>query len=393
MHETTKAERARKKDKRRKQIRLIAHLQLLIQQVGPEHVQNLLSFLIDRLSSLQSMARTLTYKALYLIVTMKTEECLATLDEANLPSLVPAQEPHWLQTKFVKYLKSDAQIKAVCSAMVLALDLEADPVRICEYLDFIASRVDIPDEQLAYNCALLLIQRHNIATFILFYSRDSSLKTKFLSSVVKIFSLYLDSVLKVDFNKSKPTDWLCIKFCTLPKIVSLHPSIVYGAILVLSYVENLQTSHYDNLFRLFFGEDGNSLPMAFSDFDAKKSQQILPEWLALRLLSSNSNEIINLVICNFKNEHFLRFLDHYGVSSTAMTRILQTLDKLNVAESRLVKSMEFDRQLMLNTLQVNWMKGLNCGVKFAKAHLNYKGDGKVDLVNMMLFLAFNNNSF
>src|SRR5699024_8412508 len=51
---------------------------------------------------------------------------------------------------------------------------------------------------------------------------------------------------------------------------------------------------------------------------------------------------------------------------------LQSLDKLNSSESRVVKSLNFDRQKLLDTLQIYWANGLSYGYKFAKLHLNYK---------------------
>ena len=384
-HETSKAEKFKKKDKRRKQIRLIGYFQNIIQQSQPsEPLNELLDYLIRRLSSVQPFIRTLSYKTLYLIVTTNTEEYLASLDENNLTLLIEKESPDWLHLKLTKYLKNEHQIKLVSRALIDSLQFETDPILICEYLNFISHHLKFPDEKLVLNCSSLLINRKTISSYILNYSSGinsrNELKVKFLNSIFKIYFSYIDSLLKTNI-KLKPNEFLervFIKFNTVNQSIPIYPIIVYGIIFALSHINNFNTSYSDNLSQLFIA---NGPPQVYVDFEQKISQVLLPDWLVFKILCSQSNDLINLVLTNVRFERLIPLLSFYGISDVALQKLFQALDKLSAPESRVIKCMQFDRENLLSTLKIYWTNGITYGYKFAKTHLNYKGvDSKDEVV-------------
>ncbi len=392
---SSKTERTRKKDKRRKLLRLIAYLQVVIQSSAPNEGQpnELLKYIIHQLSSGQLATRTLAYKALYLIVSFRQEDLnallagntttMTTTEEAGggLPLLLSAQpEANWLQTKLPGLLKTPLQIQTVCNSMIDALDFETDPVLICEYLDFIASRVAIPDEKLVRNTSALLIKRPKIVSYILSSSSasaSSELRDKFLDSGLRIFYLYLDSVRRINFNGRRPEEWRWVQFASAPEtLLPLHPHILQGVILLLSAVERRQrNANATSLFWLLFGEDERTgWPRAFADAEQRQPVPLLDEPLTRRLLTASSAEVLHLVIEQLRPGQLVGYLDYYGLSVNAVTRILQSLDRLSAAEIRQLRALPFDRPKKLAALRLYWSQGVVQGVKFARNLLNYKGD-------------------
>lgn len=375
--ENNKTEKMKRKEKRRKHIRLIAHFQNLIQQNSSDELHELLVFLSNRLSSFQPVARKLAYKTLHTIVSTNVEECLSSLDDNKLPPLICQETSNWFQTKLVEYLKTQNQIKQFCNSMVDALEFETEPHLICEYLDFISRYIQAPPVKLMLNCSSLLIHRKKIVSTIFSYS-NAKVKEKFSNSVLMLFSSYFGCLqMKLDLEpKTKEQDndkLVYIRFSNSNKLFHIDPNIVYGLITILSYTYVYNWPGVIGLSKLFFS---NGNPQFFSDRERKNPQPLFPDWLALRLLSSESEKLIKLILFNSKVEQLLTFLEYNGLSNIAYQKILFTLDKLNASDALVVKNANFDRVKLLNNLQIHWMKGVENGKNFAKVHLNYVGDVK-----------------
>lgn len=386
--ELSKNDLLKKKEKRRKLIRLINHLQNIELTCDSSCLSDAFNYLFCRLSYPQSITRLLAYKSIQLIVSTNVEEYLKKMDENNNPPLLVDDSDDWFKLNLVKYLKSKQQIEAVYFSLNNALNFESDHVMLCNYLEFIAQHVQIPSIPLISNISSLLLCHKKIAHFILNYT-DLTLKTRFLSSYYQIYYKHLNCLLA---NKAQMSEGqVCIKFTSQNKSCPIKPTTVHGIIFVLSYnvFIDTQSQHYKFLSNLFLRKP---YPQLYTDLDMKKQEPIISEWnIMFRLLTTGSEEVIDLVLDNIKTEQIIMLLDQYGLSVLAVQKLLIQLDKLSAAETRALKTLQFNRNNILETVQVYWNKGITSGYKFAKAHLNYKAVVSNEVVSSssLVFCRFN----
>ncbi|OTF80581.1 integrator complex subunit 1-like protein, partial [Euroglyphus maynei] len=387
MADISKLEKAKKKEKRRKLIRLIAYFQDdIIQTANSEKLSNAFEYLIRHLSHPRSTTRMFAYKALYVIVSIDVGKYLQMLDDNMMPSLFANESIDWFRTNLIKFLKSDLQIQAMCAALNAALSVESNTSLICEYLEFIAEYIRNPDEILLQKCSSLLIQRRKIAMHIVKYS-DHKFKQRFLHSLFKIYWLYLQSLMaNTKCSSIRPMmegkKYVYLKLPNIGQRIMIDSEIIYSIILSLSFVDDdfEFSDYYDNLAQHFLDEP---YPQIFADVEMKHLESPIPEWLLTRLLSTESSKIVTLLLETVKIENIIPKLDSYGLSTIVLQSVLQALDKLTAAESRTIKNLNFDRPNLLAAFHVFWSKNITVGYKFAKSHLNYKaGSEEIDDVEM-----------
>ncbi|KAH9422901.1 Integrator complex subunit 1 [Dermatophagoides pteronyssinus] len=371
----SKPEKTKKKDKRRKLIRLIAYFQDdIIQTANSGKLSNAFEYLIRHLSHPRSTTRMFAYKALYVIVSTNVGKYLQMLDDNLMPSLFVNESIDWFRTNLIKFLKSDLQIQAMCAALNVAISEESNASLICEYLEFIAEFVRNPDEILLQKCSLLLIKRQKIAMHIVKYS-DHKFKQRFLHSLFKIYWLHLESLMTNKHQSSiRPMEGKKYVYLKLPNIgqrIMIDSELIYSIILSLSFVDDdfEFSDYYDNLAQHFLDEP---YPQIFAEPEMKQPESLIPEWLLSRLLSTESTKIVALLLENVKIENIIPHLNSYGLSAIVLQSVLQALDKLSAAESRAIKNLNFDRSSLLAAFHVFWSKNITVGYKFAKGHLNYK---------------------
>lgn len=379
----TKNELVKKKDKRRKLIRLIHHLQNISLACDVGRLSEVFHCLFSRLSYSQSMTRLLSYKAIQLIVTTSTEECLIKLDEMIIPPLLMVDSNDWFKVNLLKYLRSTAQIEAVCESLDEALAVESDHVMICNYLEFISHHVHHPSKTLITNLSSLLLYQKKISHYILNYS-DLDLKNQFLLSYYGIYHKYLTGMLGGK-PKSLPEEHLVVKFGS-NKICTMNSATIHAIIFSLAahtYIEP-ESEAFRFLSDLFLRKP---YPVLFRDLEYKQPEPLISEPIVFRLLATASEPIIDLVLDNVKNERIVPLLEQYGLATVAVQRILHNLDKMSAAESKTIKALQFNRPIVLETLQAYWSIGINSGTKFARTHLNHKASA-TEVVRQSCFLLF-----
>ncbi|KAH9517140.1 Integrator complex subunit 1 [Dermatophagoides farinae] len=369
----SKLEKAKKKEKRRKLIRLIAYFQDdIVQAANSGKLSNAFEYLIHHLSHPRSTTRMLAYKALYVIASINVGKYLQMLDDNLIPSLFANESVDWFRTNLIKFLKSDLQIQAMCTALNAALSEESNTSLICDYLEFIAEYVKNPDEMLVQKCSSLLIQRKKIAMHIVKYS-DHKFKQRFLHSLFKIYWLYLESLMATNkiVRPMEGKKYVYLKFPNIGQRIMIDSGLIHSIILSLSFVDDdfEFSDYYDNLAQHFLDEP---YPQIFTDVEMKQPESLIPDWLISRLLSTESTKIVALLFENVKIENIIPYMNSYGISTIVLQTALQAFDKLTAAESKIIKNLNFDRSKLLASFHVFWSKNITAGFKFAKIHLNYK---------------------
>lgn len=364
---TNKNIRLKRKEKRRKQIRLISHF-----QSSPEILGELIKHLVCRLSSPKQNTRVLAHKALYLISTTNTDEYLTAFREIDthpnsnlhIPPLVFQGERGWLRTNLFPLLNSTL-LEQVYNELIESLKMETDPSFICEYFDFISSFPNcMSDSKLVLSCCNLFTNRYKMINHILLYWNSDSIGLKFLSSLYKLFANYMQGLLvqPKDTTKAWPNEYIRFTSLSSPSpTIPIHMDIVRGIILSLSYSHMVPEDEVIFLKKLFFNKP---YPQIYKN---QEQHALISEQNAFLLIGSKSGDILDFVLGNVENDVLVKLASHSGLPDIAAQKILQTLD----SKSSKLKSVVIDnKQYLLDVLKIHWSQ-INHGFKFAKACLGY----------------------
>lgn len=372
----SKIEKGHKREHRRKLISLISHFIAPNQEKKLSLVQ-LVLYLTKRLSSPKSISRRLAYKILYTMVTINPEDyiCIDPASGKLKPLGVEKEESGWFFNRLSPYLES-VHLETVCVELVNALFYETSPFLLTEYLEFIAKAYLFKtDKKLMKNCCCLVLQRKKIFDQILIEQPDKDLKARFLTSLFRIFTFYMEQHIKgLVFDRTELPTCCFLNLTSINRIVPTTMDFVHSVILLLANFKLIeQQDHHKMLYSLFLSS-GN-YPQLARDLEQTMREPLMTEPVAKRLICSNSPEIIDLVLFSIVHqETLIMFLQYYGLSSVAVSKILQILDKSRA------KFAIANQPKLLDLLRVYWSQGISHGYKFAKHYLNYKEERADDQV-------------
>ena len=354
----TKYEKSKRREKRRKQMKLISHLQTVISTQSTQS-KELIDYFMKRLSFQQSSARTLASKALSLVLSTD----LTTISEDK--PLVFTDVKVWLlerlpQTSNFEFIRSSA-----CDSLRPAILVETVPNAICHYIQFLSLYDQKGSSDLALDCAHILVDRQLIVNCIL---QQQHLKQFFISSMLKIFLSHLTVSRRPSreiFAWTDSQDHIMVQWNN-DEAANLHIVVVQAMINMLIFEPSDDNREaYNQLMETWFGDPP---PQAFL-VDTSEPALLIPDWLRLRLLRSSSARLVDAALKDVEPYQLILFIQSFGLSIASMERLLNELDSAvdaNLAEVQdALKDDSVNESLIYNVVEVQWMRGVKSGHKFA----------------------------
>ncbi|KAF7489692.1 Integrator complex subunit 1 [Sarcoptes scabiei] len=371
----SKADKAKRKEKRpKKLIRLILFFQNDFAQTPKTQLSESFQYFLGNLRSPQSNVRLFAYKALHLIVTFSDEKSFAPIlqDEnglalfLNLSDEIPSSSsyPDWLRHENLKnFCNSNQQTQLMCSFLAQALAEESNPSLIKEYLKFL-SQNSINNDCVEQISSLLLMKPRIVDHFLIY--AEPELKENFISSLSKIYSDFWLKTLKHSEDGSLAlnlsNNMVYLKFRSKSNPIPINYDVLNAIILFLSFHQI-----NEEIFEKYFFE--KPAFKTFKDIDRLHSISPIAESLVPRILQSETLEIIDLVLSNFKPEFFIQVLiTGYGLSKQSLRKILALLDD---SQKLKFKLSDCEQGRLIKMLEMFWDNDIDSGHKFAKQYLNF----------------------
>ncbi len=351
---SNKLEKCKKKEKRRKQMKLITHLQNVIANHSTCS-KELIEYFMKRLSFQQSSSRILASKALSLVLS----------SDSNLSDEMPLSYSDikvWLLEKFpttpnFEYIKSCA-----CDALRPAILVETVPDLVCHYIQFLSLYDEIGSSELSLDCAHILIDRQIITNCII---QQNDLKDIFLNSLSKIFLAHLVVMRRPaheTYSWANAQDHILVQWKNEEAAI-FHISVVHAMIILLIFgPTESNIKEYNELLDTWFCDPS---PQSYL-VDTSEEALLIPDWLRLRLLRSSSSRLLDAALLDIEPSQLVLFIQSFGLSISSMERLLQALDVAVDLEPDAVKDAIVDESLILRVVEVQWMRGVKTGYKFAQ---------------------------
>ncbi|KAI1303197.1 Integrator complex subunit 1 [Halotydeus destructor] len=344
-------DRVKRKEKRRKQLRLIAHLQGIL-NTNEQLSRDLIEFFMERLSIQNSSLRQLSSKALNLIFRDPDSiDDFSLCPENNLSNWLLNKLP---LTKYFEFLKL-----IVCEGLRLAILVETQPKDICIYVQFLEKYASPLDTGIALSLSNLLIDR----TIITKHLVQGPLREGFLSSATKLFHAYLHTVKKRDNRGywSEAQDKVMIQW-QAGETAILNIMIVHAMIILLTHGPTESSRKlYDSLMSTWFSDPP---PQSFL-VDTSEEALLIPDWLKMKLIRSSSAQLADAGLMDLEPHQLILFIQSFGIPEPSMEKLLSALDECcDTNEATLMASIT-DRKFMKHLVEVQWMRGVTAGHKFA----------------------------
>ncbi|XP_054167329.1 integrator complex subunit 1-like [Oppia nitens] len=362
-----KHEKSRRKEKRRKQLKLISHLQTIIASQSTSS-KELIEYFMKRLTFQQSTSRTLASKALSLVLTTNIESEDKPIDDKPL---MFTDVNVWLNQKLPSnpnfaFIKTSA-----CDALRPAILVETVPSYVCYYIQFLSLYGDIGSIELAIDCSNILIDRQLITNCII---QDKQLRNIFLDSLTKIFLAHLvvkRRPAREAYSWTDAQDHILVQWPNEEAAI-LHISVVHAMIILLTFgPSDSDQSPYKQLFNTWFCEP---MPQAFL-VDTSEEALLIPDWLRIKLLKSSSPQLRTIALKDIESSQLILFIQSSGLSISSMECLLGALDSAVDIDSNGVKEAVMDESLILRVVEVQWLRGVKTGHKFADL-LGYNNNEK-----------------
>ena len=363
---STKFEKSKRREKRRKQLKLISHLQAVISSQSTCS-KELIEYFMKRLSFQQSSARTLASKALSLVLSTDAN----TISEDKPLAFTEVED--WLLLRLPKTSNFDFIRSSACDSLRPAILVETVPNAICHYIQFLSLYDQIGSSDLALDCSHILVDRQMITNCIL---QQKALKEVFLNSLVNIFLVHLAVKRRPSreiLSWTNTQDQIRVQWANDEGAI-LHISVVHAMIILLTFGPmDSNQKEYNQLMDTWFCDPQ---PQAFL-VDTSEPALLIPDWLRLRLLKSSSSRLIEAALKEVEPTQLILFIQSFGLSVSSMERLLTELDSATQLIPEEVKDSIVDESLILRVVEVQWMRGVRSGHKFAKL-LGHKTEEKVN---------------
>ncbi|XP_052774424.1 integrator complex subunit 1-like [Mya arenaria] len=369
--ESIKFEKHKKKQKLRKQQQLLSRLQTLVHDpkgdVGTTN--EVLDYFLKRLASTQSANRALATKGLSLIVSRSelspSEEGGRELTDA------PPTSHKWLLHYMEKIPMFSTVKRKVCDAIRKAIQVESDSSLVGAYIVFLSRHctdLTIQEmDELALDVAQLIVERTSIMIYMLPQSEGSVVEGESRDTLDAFLSLFVTYIRKArepntaGYTWSNTQDQIILQWET-GESATMHILVVHAMIILLSYGPAHDESVYRELLEVWFPTGGKP-PSAFL-LDTSEEALLLPEWLKLRMIRSNSQPLINAALQDLEPSQLLVFVQSFGIPVFSMTRLLQCLDAAVTADPTSLKPYVMDPSYMTQLMEVQHRRGARGGQTF-----------------------------
>jgi len=354
-------EKVKRKEKRKKFFKLIIHFQNVL-RTKDSKAEELIEYFMKRLSFAQSTYRQVVIKALSLILTLNP----SIEDEQVLINSIeqPCDSRVWLIEKLSK-IESFEQIKSIaCNSLKDAILVESNPENVWNYISFLSVHTAKPDRSLILNLSRLLLERPILTKFLIqceYYSDE------FLSSCLRLFYNFLKDLL-VEENKEidsslESKEYVIVKWTERNKLSILHTRIVHAMILLLTHGPSKEEAWlFEEFLEIWFKPP----PQIYSIDTQMQITNFIPDWLKLRLIRSNLNELVDFAMKDLKVEQLVLFIQTFGLPVLSMNKLFSALDEYSKKEPELVRSSIRNQSLMKQLVEVEFNRGVKHGILFAE---------------------------
>lgn len=305
--EVTKAEKSKKKEKRRKQLKLIAHLQQDVVGADETSAKELIGYFMKRLNFQQLTARQLASKALSLVLGLE----VSAVGEESLFANFSATEV-WLLRKLPS-IPTFSSIRAVaCDSLMRAILVETIPKSVACFVQFLANFSDAGSPALALAFAHLIIDRPIITNYLL---DQVKLKDAFLDSIAKNFFEHLTAVKKPaneTYSWVDAQDHVMVQWPATNEEAFLNISVVQAMMILLTFCDDCKRHPFDKLLQIWFSEPP---PQAFL-MDTSEEALLIPDYLKLRLLRANNSVLVEAGLKDLEPSQLILFIQSFGLVRT-----------------------------------------------------------------------------
>ncbi|KAK9737777.1 Protein of unknown function (DUF3677) [Popillia japonica] len=344
-------------EKLTKHSQLLAHLRTVANGHDPQNAFEVLEYLLRRLTSSHASSRAQAIKGLTLVLNPN--------DDLEVTS-VNINNTHWL-THFISHFPHLNSVRTLLIHLLLQATLvETNPVHVSNYINFLATQgIDdsLPElPELILDLASLIVERSSITTYILPGENMQTLK-----DLISVFFVYLQRARQPTddaFHWSENQDQVVVSWdngeqCTL-QILIVHASII---LLTYGPVEN--SEHFEALLDIWFPLNEEQ-PKAYL-VDTSEEALLVPDWLKLRMIRSNVPRLVDAAVEKLEAPQLVLFIQSFGIPVVSISKLLQTLDKATIGDSKLVVDSVLDKNYMIQLVEVQNRRGAIGGEIFIQA--------------------------
>ncbi|XP_063908867.1 integrator complex subunit 1 isoform X2 [Zophobas morio] len=332
---------------------LLAHLRTVVNENDPQTACEVLEYLFRRLTSDHGASRTQATKGLNLILGPNEET------ETN--------HTNWL-TNYISHFPHFTMIKPVLIQFLRqALQIETNPSRVSSYINFLATQ-DCNDSftelhELIADLSSVIIERHSVASYVLPGSDNQTLKnllTIFATHIQKAqeYSEDIYSSLQ-NYSEYVLVTWVTGEQCHMQTLV------IHAAIVLLTYGPLDNFEPFNTLLNFWFPENTEH-PRAYTP-DTNERTSYLPDWMKLRMIRSNVPRLVDAAIEKLEPPKLVLFIQSFGIPTSSISKLLNTLDKATLLDPKLVVDSVLDKTYMIQLVEVQNKRGAVGGETFVKA--------------------------
>ncbi|XP_023242494.1 integrator complex subunit 1-like [Centruroides sculpturatus] len=367
-----------KNRKKQKQQQLLQFLQNLLHNPSEDALptSEVLDYFMRRLSSQQFSARSLSVKALNLLLSQPNKS--PSSDDDDLFDKDASGEYNWI-LKHLPLLPHFEAVKIQIShALRQACKVENDPAAVIAYVCFLS--MNTPDDSLqdfsdlALDMAQLIVERPIINCILpqdLNYANNNN---TFLIAISDIFIKYLRKAKepsKEAYSWSSSQGHILVHWST-GEAATMHILVVHAMIILLTYGPPNNPSQFYELLQTWFPSDCNP-PQAFL-VDTSEEAQLLPDWLKLRMIRSSVDILVDAALKDLEPDELVLFVQSFGLPVSSMSKLLHTLDLAVEYDSSAVEQVVVDKAYMSQLVEVQHQRGAVGGTKFAQLLLDRDDD-------------------
>ncbi|XP_066249303.1 integrator complex subunit 1 [Euwallacea similis] len=336
---------------------LLAHLRAVVNGPDPQSACEVLEYLFRRLTSDHGASRVQATKGLGLILSPSEDSDVGVDGYSN-----------WL-SQYIKHFAHFALIKPVLVQFLRqALQIETNPVIVSSYINFLGTQdcyesfSDLND--LITDLSSVIIERHSVASYVLPGEDSATLK-----NLLQLFGLYTMKAKEnveesYSVHQSYNNEYVIVSWGTGEQC-AMQPLVIHASIVLLTYGPLGMFEPFNALLNVWFPVNMDH-PRAYS-LDTSETTSYLPDWMKLRMIRSNVPRLVDAAIEKLEPPKLVLFIQSFGIPTSSISKLLNTLDKATILDQKLVVDSVLDKTYMIQLVEVQNKRGAVGGDIFVKA--------------------------
>ncbi|XP_040574316.1 integrator complex subunit 1 [Lepeophtheirus salmonis] len=378
--------------KRRKQKRLLLHLQNLLQNPNSDLGTCLetLDYFLRRLSSPQTSARIQALTGLRLVLTpivhiksKEGDEDVIMEEEDETPFFHESGDD-WLLKRLPELPTFRKFYPHITQQLRNACQVENDPDTVSLYIQFLAryAPTDSLDAlaDLSLDMATFIVERSTLFPSLL---PGSACKSKNSSdtfhALLRLFTGYMLRIVSNTNDQNHGPQWsdnqqeLFTVYWPNGVSATLSFFVIHAQIILLTYGPS-DIPEFEQMIRIWHNPE---LPRAFN-VHLSEEAVLIPDWLKLKMIRSNIDCLVDSALKDLNPGQLVLFIQSFGIPVKSMTKLLKALDEAVVTDVDAVNESVMDKTYMGQLVAVQHQRGALGGDKFARAlDLNYQEEIKM----------------